>query len=180
MKKVLYGLLAVLAVVGVVQAAQNLRQNPDGTADLISSNFQANPYGAAHVQLVISLNAVNGSTHFVVSPLTDAKIVDAHIARQSPLSGGRALIAFQVQGITAPVQLQSTLGTTTTVALTDATINVGVATNVTTYSLTAVSAVTNGRLVNNVVERGKFLTVFVTGANTIATTGHLIITIAPK
>ena len=171
---------------GAVQAAQNLRQNSDGTADWISTKNQANVVGAAHIQLIVGLNVFNGMTHYVISPLTDAKIVDAYLTRQGTmLSGGRAVVSFQVQGITAPVQLRSRELTGTALTLwntntTDATINVGVSSNVTTYSLTPITSVTSGELINNFVERGKFITVFITGANTIATTGHLIITIAPK
>ena len=186
MKRLLYGVLGVLAIVGIAQAAQNLRQNQDGTADWMSTNSQPNPVGAAHLTLVIGLNTVNGATHYLISPLTDAKIVDARLTRQgTPLSGGRAVVTFMVQGNATPMQLRTRELTGAALALwntniSDARINVGVQTNVTTFAITPTSSVTRGELINNVVERGKFFTVFITGANTVATTGYLIITIQPK
>ena len=185
MKRLLYGVLGVLAIVGIAQAAQNLRQNRDGTADWMSTNSQDNAVGAAHIQLVIGLAIMNGATHYVISPLTDAKIVNAHLTRQGTALAGREIIAFQVQGITAPVQLRTRELTGAALALwntniSDASINVGVSSNVTTYSITQVGTVTRGELINNVVERGKYITVYITGSNSTNTTGHLIITIAPK
>src|SRR3990167_9065872 len=160
MKRLLYGVLGVLAIVGIAQAAQNLRQNPDGTADWVATTGGANPVGAAHINLVIGLAIMNGATHYVISPLTDAKIVNAHLTRQGTALAGREIITFQVQGITAPVQLRTRELTGAALALwntniSDASINVGVQTNVTTFAITPTSSVTRGELINNVVERGR-------------------------
>jgi hypothetical protein len=185
MKKLLYGvLLAVLAIAGPTQANQNLVQNPDGTASWSSSRGELNPQ-AVHLQLVIGLNATNGSTHYVVSPVSDAKIIDARLARQgTALNGPMYVKLFAGQAIT-PMRLQGTITAanlpvvfTTTVS--DSLINVGVSSNVTTYAITAPGGITNGQFINNTVARGDFISVFVTGTNTINSTGFLIITIAPK
>lgn len=186
MKKLLYGVLGALAIAGVAQAAQNLRQNNDGTADWMSTNNGANPVGAAYIQLVIGLGVSTGSTSFLISPVTDAKIVDAIITRQGgPLAGGRVLINFKVGNNVTPMQLRTRELTGAALALwntnvSDAVINLSTSSNVTTFSITRPGTVTRGELINNVVERGQFLTVFATGSNTFPTTGHLIITIAPK
>jgi hypothetical protein len=186
MKKVLYGLILAALMIGGVQANQNIRQNPDGTADWMSTNNQPNPAGAAYIQLVIGLANLNGATHFVVSPISDGKIVDARISRQgTALSGGRQLITFKVGNNATPMQLRSRELTGAALSLlntniSDASINIGVSGNVTTYAITSPGAVTRGELINNTVERGSFITIFVTGANTVATTGHLILTIQPK
>ena len=185
MRKLLYGvLLAVLAIAGPTQANQNLVQNPDGTASWATSRGELNPH-AVHLQLVIGLNATNGTTHYVVSPLTDAKIIDARLARQGTALSGPMYVRLFAGTALTPMQLQGTitaanLGHQYTTTISDALINVGVSGNVTTYAITPTSGVTNGAFRNNSVERGSFISVFVTGTNTTATTGFLIITIAPK
>lgn len=185
MKKVLYALvLAVLAIAGPTQAGQNLVQNPDGTASWATTRGETNPH-AVHLQLVIGLNALNGATHYVVSPITDAKIIDARLARQGTALSGPVHVRFYAGTALTPMQLQGTitaanLGHQYTSTISDALINVGVSGNVTTYAITPTGGITNGAYRNNTVERGSFISVFVTGTNTTASTGFLIITIAPK
>src|SRR3990172_671639 len=80
MRKLIYGLLAVFAVIGTAIAAQNIRQNSDGTASWNSSRGYNNPLGAVYLQVIFP-NLNQSITFTLVSPISDAKITDVRVAR---------------------------------------------------------------------------------------------------
>lgn len=182
MRRLLYGLLAAVIVVGSAMAAQSIRQNTDGTASWNSSRGYANPLGAAYLQVLIP-NLSVASTFVLVSPISDAKITDARVVRTgSPPSAGRALITISTActsgcGVanSSPIRIRSTHGTTVAV------INVGVSATTTAYSISAANVVSGGVYENHDrVEAGGLIFVNTDGGSTGAMSAHVIITVQPK
>lgn len=187
MRKVLWGLLAVaLLAVGAVQAAQNLRQNEDGTADWIGSDgSSASPVGAVHLQMLIP-NIVANVTFYTVSPVSNAKIVDARLTRTGTMGATNRTIINFFAGLNAtPVSIDSRPGTSANRNTSDMIINVSNNNNVTTFAVTAASVLTDRRLLHNSVSLGDVIRVEIRGQDqgqvgATHASGHLIIVIQPK
>lgn len=181
MKKVLVGLiLTALAVVGGVQAAQNLRQNPDGTADWVSSDPRSvSPVGAVHLQLFIAdtIAGATSTTYQLISPISNAKIVDVRVSKRGT-GGGTAVVTVTVDR-GAPPSLTTAMRITSTHGTSNAVINIGAAANASNYAITQASTLPSGRFLNNAVQRGDIIEVNVAGGTTSAT-AYLILTIQPK
>ncbi len=183
MKKVLYGLiLAALAIAGVAQANQVLRQNPDGTADWVGSDSRnTSPVGAAFLQLYLTsqLGTVASTTYQLVSPISNAVIKDVRVNKQGA-GGGTATYTITVNnGLSSNTLMTPMSQMGTTGGPTYALILVGSSATTSNYALTPISTITGGRFLNNSVQQGDLILVNVAGATT-ASTQMLIITVVPK
>ena len=178
MKKVLYGLLLAALVIGVGQAAQNLRQNSDGTADWVGSKFDATPLG---VQLPLFIaNTIAGATsttYQLISPITNALIKDVIVTKQGA-GGGTAVVTITVNPGTAP-SLTTPMRITSSHGTSHAVINIGAAANVSNYAITQPNTLPNGSFLNNAVQKGDVILVNVAGGTTAAT-AYLILSLQPR
>lgn len=182
MRRLIYGLLAAIAVASAALAAQNIRQNNDGTASWNSSRGWNNPLGAAYLQVLIP-NLSVASTFVLVSPISDAKITDVRVARTGgPSSSGKATITIStactsgclLAGSSA-VRLRSTHG------VSYATIQVGTDSNISSYAITQPGTLPSGRHeYHDAIEAGGRIFINTDGASTGAMSAHVIITIQPK